>query len=204
MEKIIFFDIDGTLFNPRLFLENFYGKLLGRFDLGSSAMQKLDTIYGESNPKGYFETSLFLEKIHQTYSQVNPVELENLFWDKDLINDSLFSDAQGIRELADLATFAIFSKGEEKFQRSKLSFISDLIKEENMYIFTDKIQHIPEVVSRYSSHELTFVDDNQEVLDAIKKATTDAKIILIDRQDNLEDNVGNLKIKSLDELKDLI
>lgn len=161
-------------------------------------------IYEETkNEKGYFVPEIYLKKILETFPFVNKKTLETLFWNGKLFEKSLYEDAFSINFLKN-AGIGIFSKGDYTFQMKKLDFIKDIVDQRNIYIFPNKLEHINELLSNYKDYEVYFVDNEIEVLKSVQKADSAAKLILIDRSEELEDNVGVVKIKSLKELENLI
>lgn len=205
MDKIIFFDIDGTLFDPKLFLENFYVKLSEKFVLGNEFHDKLQTIYEQTrNEKGYFIPSFFLEKIIKNFPQINIDELKKIFWDIDLFKKSMYKDTSALIDLFNLATIGIFSKGEEEFQKYKISFIKNLLDNKNVYIFPNKIEKISKVFGSYVNYKVFFVDNDISVIEKAKNLAPNVFAILIDRSNNYVDNPDITRAKDLNELKSLI
>lgn len=202
MNKIVFFDIDRTLFDPESFLNNFFERVNAESNV---KIQDIKEHYERSKKEtGYFIPDTFLSEIVKDYRQINKQKLEEIFWSPELIRKSLYDDSLSIKKLADGVTIGIFSKGDKKFQMSKLTFIKDILKEENIFIFPDKISQIGLVLSKNPDRETEFVDDDLGVLKAIKEKSNSSRLFLIDRESNLEDNVGVKRIKSLEELEDLI
>lgn len=205
MDKIIFFDIDGTLFDPMLFLEKFYLTLSEKFDLGKDFSHKLQTIYEQTkNEKGYFIPSLFLEGIAREFPQVNLNELQKDFWNIDLFKKSMYKDTSALIDLFNLATIGIFSKGEEEFQKYKISFIKNAFDNKNVYIFPNKIEKISKVFGSYVNYKVFFVDNDISVIEKAKNLAPNVFAILIDRSNNYVDNPDITRVKDLNELKSLI
>lgn len=205
MKKIIFFDVDRTLFDPGLFLKNFYDSLSQNFSLGNQVNERIQAIYEEvKNEKGYFIPKLFLKIINEEYPQCSLDKLNKTFWSIDLFEKSMYKDTPFIKKLASLATIGIFSKGDEEFQKYKLNFIKDLLDDKNVYIFPNKIAKIDEVFGKYSEYKTYFIDNEIEALEEVKKRFGDIITILIDRTNEYEDNKNIIKIKSFEELEGII
>lgn len=205
MDKIIFFDIDGTLFNPKLFLENFYVKLSEKFVLGNEFHDKLQAIYEQTrNEKGHFIPSFFLEKIIENFPQINIDGLKKIFWDIDLFKKSMYKDTSALIDLSKLASIGIFSKGEGEFQKNKLSSIKNLLDDKNIYIFPDKIKEINGVFGKYTDYKVFFVDNDIDVIEKAKSLTSNVFAILIDRSNNYVDNTSVTRVESLNQIQNLI
>ncbi len=203
MKKIVFFDIDKTLFDSSRFLTHFFEELSKSFKTGERN-EDFKRIYEETkNEAGYFIPEIYLKKILETFPSINKKTLETIFWDGKQFEKSLYEDAFSINFLKN-AAIGIFSTGDYAFQMKKLDFIKDIVEGHNIYIFPNKLEHTSEVLANYKDYEVTFVDNALDVLIAIQKVSHKVKLILIDRNNDLEDNVGITKIKSLDELKNLI
>lgn len=200
-QKIIFFDIDGTLFDASSFLIDFYKTLSEKHNLTVDQILKVRSLYDENKSVfDYFNPHSFLESISQEFD-INLDVLETYLWNIDLFEKNVYKDTLVIRDLSDIAIIGIFSKGDSRFQRKKISFIDDLIHEENIYIFPNKIGHINEVFSLYSEYDITLIDDQADLLAKVKELFPKTNTILINRNDT---SGGESTIKSLEELKSII
>lgn len=202
MNKILFLDIDRTLFDSDLFLDTFYTELRGSFGLPENT--DLNSFYQNAkNEKGYFDPEIFVKNISNSI-QVDENKINEVFWDDKLIDDCLYPDALSIKNLLNKTTLGIFSKGDEKFQMKKIVFLNDLLEEKNIFITSNKFESMATLLNNYSDFEISFVDDELDVLISEKKLKPDVNVFLIDRKGNLEDNVEVRKIKSLEELENLV
>ena len=205
MKKIIFFDIDGTLFNVLLFISLFQENLINRFGLTNQDIESLKALYDQvKKEQGYFLPSLFLDKINNNFPSVNREELDKSFHNVDLFEKSVYKDTSVVKNLADLAIIGIFSQGEENFQKSKIAFLNALLNRDNVYIFPNKINQMKQAFNKYTGYEIFLVDDNLNVLTKAEDAYPNVYVILIDRNDRFGDNKGVTKIKDLNELKSII
>ncbi len=179
--KVIFLDIDRTLFDPDSFLEEFYKKFSSALGLNNNII-KLQELYSQSKSQGYFDPHIFLKKISESYN-LSLETLEKIFWDQELIDGSLFHDTEFIYQLSGKVRLVIFSKGDYEFQRRKLRKFESLVNKEDIYIFPDKIEKIPEVFGKYNKFEIKIVvDDDKQVLEKVKLFDSKIKTILIDRE----------------------
>lgn len=203
MKKIIFLDIDGTLFDVSSFLNLLHQKLIDQFGMTNQDISKLKILYDEvKKENGYFLPTSFLTKIVSNFQLVDKKRLEKIFWDVDLFEKSLYKDTLAVGDLAKLAKIGIFSKGNLGFQRKKLSFLEVTIDDQDIYIFPNKIDKAREVFEKYEDYEVYLVDDNIDVLREVKNLTK-VNLVLIDR--NSRYNGTDIKaIGNLAELKRIL
>lgn len=203
MQKIIFFDIDGTLFDVSSFLNLLHQKLIDQLGMTSQDISKLKIIYDEvKRENGYFFPTSFLTKIVSNFQLVDKTRLEKIFWGIDLFEKSLYKDTLAVGDLAKLAKIGIFSKGEVEFQKKKLSFLNISIDDQDIYIFPNKVDKIREIFGKYENYEVYLVDDNLEVLREVKNLTS-VNLVLIDRNNHY--NGTDIKtITDLNELKRIL
>ena len=202
--KILLFDIDETIFNPQSFLNDFYDNLSLNLKFNESDIKIVDNIYTDiKNEHGYFSPVAFLDKIIERFPDTNKLSLEKIFWNIDLFTKNVYKDASVIKDLGRIGNIGIFSKGEESFQKQKISFLSDLIEADDIHIFKNKIDRINDVLENYQDLNVYFIDNELDVLESIKKINPEAYLILIDRKNEYE-NSDIIKIKDLTELKSLI
>ncbi len=204
MNKIVFFDIDRTLFDPGNFLQKIFEELARDFELGENS-EDFRSIYEEvKSDEGYFIPEKFMDKIIFNYPSIKRNRLEEVFWKDELFVQSLYADADAIRNLSSRATLGIYSKGDKKFQIKKLEFLSGLIDERNIFIYPNKVEHANEVFSNYLDSQVYLVDNEIKVLTSVLNVCPEVSAILIDRNNNLEDNQGVTKINSLTDLVNII
>ncbi len=202
--KILLFDIDETIFNPGSFLDNFYSEIVNNFNLSDKDLVKIKNIYTQIKDEyGYFSPTDFLEKIIENHPEIDRFSLEKVFWNIDLFNKNVYKDASVIKDLGRIGNIGIFSKGEESFQKQKISFLSDTVEPDDIHVFKNKLDKISEILDIYQDLNIYFIDNELEVLESIRKLNPDANLILIDRKNEYE-NSDIIKIKDLTELKSLI
>lgn len=202
--KILLFDIDETIFNPGSFLENFYSEIVDSFNLSDKDLIEIKNIYIQVKEEyGYFSPADFLEKIIENHPEIDRFSLEKVFWNIDLFNKNVYKDASVIKDLGRIGNIGIFSKGEESFQKQKISFLLDTVEPDDIHVFKNKLDKISEVLDIYQDLNIYFIDNELEVLESIRKLNPDANLILIDRKNEYE-NSDIIKIKDLTELKGLI
>lgn len=205
MKKVIFFDIDGTLFDVSFFIKLFHKELVERFGLNDKDISEIKTIYDEiKKEEGYFLPSAFISKISNRFKSIDKNELEQIFQNVDLFKKSVYKDTPVITSLANLALIGIFSQGDESFQRKKITFIKNVLDDDNVFVFPNKLTHAKEIFDEFAGFEIFLIDDNLELLKEIKKIVPSITEILIDRKGKYKDNNDISKIYNLNELKPLI
>lgn len=198
MNKVVLFDIDGTLFDPKLFLENLYKRLSEKFRLINFDEDTLKHLYLESKVQGYFKPDLLLPKLLEHVVQKDKESLEGLFWDQEAIDECLYQDSTVVEAVGKLATPAIFSTGDDKFQRVKVLTFKNLLDEKNIFVYEDKLKGFTEVLEKFSGYKTYLVDDRLEILEEAKKINPSSFAILVNRQkfearsDKIDALVGNL------------
>lgn len=204
-QRIIFIDIDRTIFDAELFLQDFYKELTAKFGLNDEDIDEIKNIYKDvKNKTGYFAPNLFLEKITNSFSNISPGDIENLFWG-DLIQKHLYPDSDALLGISNTIKIGIFSKGDEKFQKKKIEKFSEQISEDNIHIFEEKIDKLEQLLKDYKDFEIYFVDDSMEVLEKAKELNPAVFTILIDRKQEKEKNDKiNASISSLSEISKYI
>ena len=181
-QTIVFFDIDGVIFDAQKFSTAFYEKFLQKNNLGEEETEKLQDLYGQvKNEKGFFDPQIFLAKIASQYSIVKK-DLEKLWWDEESFQKCLLIDENLLEKIREKATVGIFSKGEINFQKKKIEKFNSLINPQDIYIFEDKIVKISEVLAKYQNYKIFVVDDNQKVLEGFKQMDSLVFTVLVQKE----------------------
>jgi hypothetical protein len=184
-QKIVFFDIDGVIFDASKFFTGFCEKFIQDNNLNKDEIGKLQNFYQEiKTEKGFFDPQAFLAKTSSQYS-IAKVDLEKLWWDEASILKCLLIDENFLKQIQEKAVIGIFSKGEINFQKKKIEKFNGFLSPENIYIFEDKIVKINEVLAKYKDYKIYAVDDNVNVLESFKQVDANVFTILI-RRDQVE------------------
>lgn len=202
--KIILFDIDGTLFDSNSFLNDFCREASNQFSLRQTDSEEIKNIYAESKKDDYFRPSDFLKKLSIKFTLIDPDLVKKIFWNVDLFVKNVYKDTSVIENLANFAVIGIFSKGDVKFQKQKIFSFKQFLDDDNIYIFPNKIGKTGEVFGKYNDFEIYFVDNEEDVLLSVKSLFTGVSAILIDRENRYQNKSGLIKIKDLNELKSII
>jgi phosphoglycolate phosphatase-like HAD superfamily hydrolase len=180
-QTIVFFDIDGVIFDAQKFFAGFCDKFVQTNNLDKKEREKLKNLYEEvKEEKGFFDPEAFLAKISSQYS-ITKEGLERLWWDEDSFGECLLIDENFLKQIQEKAVVGIFSKGEINFQKKKIEKFDNLINPEDIYIFEDKTVRISKVLARYRDYKIYVVDDNQKVLESFKQIDKFVYTILIKR-----------------------
>lgn len=178
--KIIFFDIDQTLFNSNGLMSSFFEELRAKYNFTDNQIQQVESVYEKSkNGTGCFSPSVFLKEINNQFPKLS----NNLdyFFKSENIKKYIFDDSKILFDLKDIEV-GIFSKGEYDYQKLKIHKFLNVINKDNLYIFVNKEEKIPEVFSKYLNKKVYLVDDNQNVLLKAKGYNKNIITVLIDRK----------------------
>jgi len=196
-QTIVFFDIDGVIFDASKFLSIFCEKFAQENKLKTEEAKKLKDLYEEvKKEKGFFDPQVFLDKISSKYS-IAKENLDKLWWSEEAFLKCLLISENFLKEIQKKTVIGIFSKGEINFQKKKIEKFSSLINPQNIYIFEDKILKINEVLEKYKDHKIYIVDDDQKVLENFKQVDNLVFTILVKREsakisDKIDAVIGNV------------
>src|SRR3989344_1726956 len=100
--KIILFDIDGTIFDSNSFLNDFCREASSQFGLSQKDVEEIKNIYTESKKDDYFRPSDFLKKISIKFPLIKPDLVEKIFRDVDLFEKNVYKDTSIIKDLENI------------------------------------------------------------------------------------------------------
>jgi phosphoglycolate phosphatase-like HAD superfamily hydrolase len=204
-QTIVFFDIDGVIFDAQKFFTDFCDKFVQTNNLDKKELEKLRNLYEEvKEEKDFFDPEVFLAKIISQDS-ITKEDLESLWWDEESFRECLLIDENFLKQIQEKAVVGIFSKGEINFQKKKIERFNSLINPEDIYIFEDKIVKISKVLARYRDYKIYVVDDNQKVLESFKQIDNLIFTILIKKgQAGIVNNDIDVVIESVLQLVPLL
>jgi FMN phosphatase YigB (HAD superfamily) len=214
-DKIVFLDIDHTIFNTRLYsslcyLEVF--KLTGRSD-SEEFISICQGVYRQIREFGPFNVNRFVQALSKRYSlSLDLQKVEAIFANKEIIQQALYDDVEKVlQELSGHGIkLGIFSTGPINLQRAKINSLLHLFQEEHIHINeVDKLQDISTILKRHSEEQVYIVDDLKMVLSSIKLEDASVITIFIDRNDKIKkedliDFVPEYTISTFGELKNTI
>jgi len=198
MQKIIFLDIDRTLFDTDLFLNNFYDFLINSCGLSDTDLDEIKALYKEVNlENGYFSPNIYTEKVRNSFPALRG-KIE-FFFKPENLDKYIYEDAKVLFEISGVM-IGVFSKGDDIFQRQKLSKFESVLDPKNIYVFSNKIEHLGEVIKKYKDRQIYLVDDEQNVLSSAKALGLNIKTIMIDRKKTSHESQADFKIESLSDI----
>lgn len=191
----VIFDIDYTVFNTKTFRQNLFSLLAETVHY--SGTTPFFTFAREieqevKKQEGYFDPVAFLTLLKQrTGTKQSVAELTDIFFDESLYVESLYENARDVfQELVmkrDIPIL-IFSKGAKKFQLLKLAALKEMIKQDNIHIFVDKLKQLKEFLITYDAYQLYLVDDLPTVLKEAKAFNAEIVTIWINRDPSLKES----------------
>lgn len=200
MDQIIFFDIDKTIFDREKFLYSFYVLLNLEFRLSEEEVLKIMDSYADIKEEfGYFADQAFLTRIYEKLPGLSG-KLDYYFESKNL-QEFLFTESQALFGIKS-ARIGIFSMGDTKFQKAKITRFENILEEDLIYIFHNKFEKVSEVIGRHKDSRLFFVDDHIDVLVSAKEIDSSVVTLLVDREKRLT-KVNGIDFK-IDSLFDII
>ena len=175
---VVLFDIDYTIFNTVMFVENVYEK--NYKSIGKETFYKI------------------LEEIRTNLKQVlndkNTIRsnIASSLWLQAGLGQNFYEETITVLEETNkMVTVGIFSKGDEKFQKEKIKCISRFFSEDNINITLDKYKKLPEIIKKYKGNKLIIVDDILKVLYTAKTLNEDIYTVWIKRKVGNEEYVFN-------------
>lgn len=185
MQKIIFFDIDRTLYNYQAFLQSFASQISQKYNLKEHELEVLKAIY-EKNKKryGYFAPDKFVGPIVEHFPFMDKDFLNTIFWDQKMFTENLYEDSEALFQIIKIAKIGIFSEGDEKFQKKKVEKFKDIINEKDIYVYIDKRDFLQNLIKKYKNYKIYLVDDHLAVLLRAKEIEKSVFTIMIDREKN--------------------
>lgn len=199
MEKVVLFDIDGTLFDREKYLSKFYELLASDFKLADSEIQSVRNFYEAIKIEfGFFNNQAFLERIYKNYPKLSS-KLDFYFTSENL-DKFIYIDAKVLYELKNVR-IGIFSKGDRQFQRLKIAKFENVLEKKLIFIEHNKLKILPEIISQLSDSEVFIIDDSLQVLITVKDIDKNIKTIQIDRDGKLQKPNGvDFKLKNLSDI----
>lgn len=199
MQKIIFFDIDRTLYNYQAFLKSFTSQIMQKYNLKEEELEILKTIYEDNKTKyGYFAPNKFIGPIIEHFPFMDKKFLNAIFWDEKMFTENLYKDSKELFNIAKVAKIGVFSEGDEKFQKEKIEKFRQVIDDENLYVFIKKLDLLPKLINKYKNYKIYLVDDHLAVLLRAKEIDKNVFTIMINRSktgiksDTIDATIENL------------
>lgn len=181
-DKVVFFDIDYTLFDQKKFRKKIYQAISAILKLSKNEIVKV----GEELVRtkvGVFDPEVFAKRLTKFFGREHyKKRITNLFYNDNLMQSCLYKESQkAVEDLQKKALIVIFSKGKDVFQRAKISAIKPLLEDKHIHITTNKYETLPKLIKRYKKKKLYLVDDALDVLHAAKRLNLEIFTIWVKR-----------------------
>lgn len=216
MKKIILFDIDYTLFDTDKFRDIVYKKIAQEMSLSFDAKFKRYAKEAEEitvRSLGNYEPDFFIKTILELQkSSVSPEKLNELFWDKENFEGSIYDDVdssiQNLTKIKDLI-IGVLSTGENVFQRKKIEVLKKILSEDHVHIHVDKLSKLENILRKYKNDQVFIVDDLLAVLELAKRIQANVKTVHMNRKKSWEysmkiDFIPDLELVSLEKLAEFV
>lgn len=212
-KKIVFFDIDYTLFDVTIFGEKVNAPLAEKLGIkDTKEFLKIAQVANEESKKehGYYHPTTYLTLLKQATRSTIPLsELEEIYYKEAYYKESLYADALSVISalLEKDIEIGIFSKGHKPFQVMKILGLKKHVKDDKIFIFTDKLEKISEVLQPYKEYKIYLVDDMLLVLEEAKRINRSVSTVFIKRKIRAEFQNGFEYFKPdyvIEELEDLL
>lgn len=176
MKKLVLLDLDNTLFRSTELRVEFYkkiAKLLKSKIESEDHIVELCNIVGKDIVVGlgYFSPDTFVHKLSKKIDirgkekQVKDIILDTEF-SKDFMHTEVY---EVLTQLSKTCELAIFSQGEEEFQKSKLHSILEFFPKDSIHFEKDKKQELERIFGKYKDFLIYYVDDRVHILEYSKK-----------------------------------
>jgi len=169
-EKTILFDIDKTLVNPRIFLDNFSRSLESCKIIGKDEFsQVFDSYKKELESSTDYDSDEFIRRISEL-SGKNSKEIQEISNDEKLWEDVVYKECrEALEKLKGLGySLGIYSEGFTSYQLAKLRLtgLDEFFEQELLFINRRKldddfIENLPDGA--------TIVDDKKEVIERLNE-----------------------------------
>lgn len=203
MDRIIFFDIDKTLFDRDMYLNGFFNLLETNYNLSNNEVQHVRDFYEEVKKEyGYFANQAFLVKTYERFPDLS--DKLNYYFEPENLSNFFFEDAKVLFEIKN-ARIGIFSKGDINLQAIKIKKFENVIEPSLIYIFHNKLEELSMFLEKHKDSEIFLVDDNITILVNAKDLNKKVVTILIDRKGREHDINGiDFKINSLSDIMPIL
>lgn len=174
MKKVIFFDLDYTLYDSQAFIEGKIDAYTQRFGLDKAFVEEKEqetaeeilAHYGKFIHEEYAKTLAQRLGIPKRWKQILEISFE-----ETLHNEALYAESKTVLEkLKRDFELGLFSQGDLDLQRAKLekTGLQNYFNADMVLIFGEKTSKIPEIAQKYQVFAV--LDDKPEVVDAWSRA----------------------------------
>lgn len=191
--KIILFDIDYTLWDTKIYRQQFYRVISEKCLIENRYfIEEAEKLYRDHIDKfKYFSPDIFAAKLISHFSlNIKQEELLKIILDKNIFVNALYPNIEKTLEKLKKRgyTSGIFSRGRLVFQAMKIEVLKNHFDEDHIYILEEKDKKIKKIIDKYRDYELFMVDDLPKILNFAKKTSSKVTTIWI-KQGYVERNL---------------
>lgn len=198
MGQVIFFDIDGVLFDPEKFGKLIRARFVKILGIGEEELIRANAdYYSKLSERTDFDPREITAYLSDRYGK-DVAALDRVFWEKeDIYQESLYPETREVLEkLKGQKTLGIFSQGNSDLQNRKLDVtrLRQYFSPEYIFVLRRKLSdEAIELLPR----EATFVDNKHDVVEALQKFVD---VIWINRKSGESDS----SIKTIHTLREIL
>lgn len=182
--------MDNTLFNSASLREAIFlkvGQVLAsdKSEIGiisAIASRIYDELMREF---GIFDPTLFLEEVFNQTGKGDAKEKREIIrfiMDRNTIKGHFHKEVMNILlQLSKIGHLGIYSQGEKKLQRRKISFIKHLLQPKIIHVARSKKTQMRKILKKYDNYKVFYVDDRLTMVQLAKSIRSDIIGIWIKR-----------------------
>jgi len=193
--RIILFDIDGTLFDSKKFMNLVRVELASHLGVNENDVYKgVEDYYSYLSSNTDFNPHKLLEHL-SGFFKTDEESLKSIFWDDKHYKEALYPETiKVLKNLQKKMDLGIFSQGFEDFQMHKL-IASGILQYFNKKLYYISRKKLDNAFIKTLPNEAVVVDDRIEAVDKLGKMA-----IWINRNNEDEANFKGEMIKDLNQL----
>lgn len=192
MKKLILLDLDNTLFDSASFRKRLFRRIGRLFE------EDCEIVYATLvRETGVFDPDVFTERLHACIEgESRREEIIQLIFDPRGLRGSFHKEVMAtLATLSKLGEVGIFSQGEEKLQRAKLSPIARFLKQKRIHITRNKKSQMQKLFQGFKRYKVFFIDDMLPMLYEAKQVRPDIFTIWIKRDKHVKVQPGIVGFK---------
>ncbi len=182
--------MDNTLFNSASLREAIFlkvGQVLAsdKSEIGiisAVASRIYDELMREF---GIFDPTLFLEEVFNQTGKGDAKEKREIIrfiMDRNTIKGHFHKEVMNILlQLSKIGHLGIYSQGEKKLQRRKISFIKHLLQPKIIHVTRSKKSQMRRIFRKYNNYKIFYIDDRLPMLQLAKEIGTDVVGVWVKR-----------------------
>lgn len=181
-KQVFLVDLDNTLLsmdNLKIHIGEIFEKLTDQ----PQSREKLWEIYNQVRAEvGFVDYDLVASKVAHQFNIDNPQKILDLFLQAPFTEHLYPKAIEFVKKLKKLGKVIIFSHGEERFQKAKITNtgLEDLVGKENVIVTQNKIEDVKHLIKKLTDEgfeKITIIDDRAEILEAAYQADSNVSCI---------------------------